>query len=128
VLNLAGLGRVGRFLFLVALLTQVRATSGPLAARPVEGTALTAGARDCLITMPGDVNNDGFLTTGDIIYLVDFYFKGGMPPRPCIAAGDVNCSGSVTSADIIWLVNYVIKLGMPPCDICNRSPLAPSCN
>jgi len=78
---------------------------------------------DCLITLPGDVNVTGSVTSADIIYLVGFVFKGGVAPLPCEANGDVNCSGSVTSADIIYLVGFVFKGGDPPCDICTESPL-----
>jgi len=72
----------------------------------------------CLVTMTGDVNTDANLTSADIIYLVNFVFKGGLAPLPCAAAGDVDCSLSVTSADIIYMVNFVFKGGTPPCDVC----------
>jgi hypothetical protein len=81
----------------------------------------------CLITLNGDQNNSGTVTSADIITLVGYVFKGGAAPLPCVAAGDVNCSGTVTSADIITLVGYVFKGGAPPCDICNNSPMAASC-
>ncbi len=70
------------------------------------------------IAMTGDVNMSGNLTSADIIGLVNYVFKGGLPPLPCEAAGDVNCSHSVTSADIISLVNHVFKGGPVPCDVC----------
>jgi len=63
----------------------------------------------------GDVNFDGVMTSGDIIYLVNYTFKGGPPPQPVPAAGDVNCDGNVTSADIIFMVNFVFKSGPGPC-------------
>ena len=72
----------------------------------------------CLVTMTGDVNTDANHTSADIIYLVNFVFKGGPAPLPCPAAGDVDCSLSVTSADIIYMVNFVFKGGVAPCDIC----------
>jgi hypothetical protein len=81
----------------------------------------------CLITVNGDENNSGTVTSADIITLVGYVFKGGAAPLPCVAAGDVNCSGSVTSADIITLVGYVFKGGAPPCNICAGSPMAASC-
>jgi hypothetical protein len=74
---------------------------------------------DCIINVSGDVNVSGALTSADIIYLVNFVFKGDAPPLPCAANGDVNCSGAVTSADIIYMVNHVFKGQPPPCDICN---------
>jgi hypothetical protein len=80
----------------------------------------------CPITLTGDVNVSGTITSADIIGLVNFVFKGGAAPQPCTAAGDVNCNGAVTSADIIGLVNYVFKGGAAPCDGCT-SPLASQC-
>lgn len=83
-------------------------------------------ASACPIAITGDINVSGAITSADIILEVNFCFKGGAPPQPCVAAGDVNCSGTVTSADIIFLVNFVFKGGPAPCDGCT-SPLAASC-
>lgn len=80
----------------------------------------------CPIALTGDVNESGAITSADIIVEVNFCFKGGPDPLPCVASGDVNCSGAVTSADIIFLVNFVFKTGPGPCDGCT-SPLAAGC-
>jgi hypothetical protein len=64
----------------------------------------------------GDPNMDGAITSSDVIYMVNYTFKGGPSPLPVLAAGDVNCDGAITSADIISLVNYVFKGGTPPCN------------
>ena len=77
---------------------------------------------NCIITLPGDVNCNNSVTNADIITLVNYVFKGGIPPCPCIAAGDINCNGTITSADIIALVNYVFKGGPPPCNPCTIIP------
>lgn len=75
---------------------------------------------ECPVLSPGDVDLSGQITSGDLIYLVNYVFKGNPNvPMPCEAAGDANCSGDVTSADIIALVNYVFKGGAAPCDICS---------
>ncbi|TDI72683.1 MAG: hypothetical protein E2O84_08455 [Bacteroidetes bacterium] len=84
-------------------------------------------ATGCLISDPGDVNGDALVTSSDIIALVNFVFKGGSGPIPCVAAGDINCNGAVTSADIIALVAYVFKGGTPPCDPCTIIPAVWSC-
>lgn len=81
----------------------------------------------CPVTMTGDVNNNGAITSADIIYLVNFVFKGGATPIPCTASGDVNCNGAVTSADIIYLVNFVFKGGAAPCNVCTLVPGTWSC-
>jgi hypothetical protein len=61
----------------------------------------------------GDVNGNGGITSADIIYLVNYVFKGGSAPTPSWT-GDANGDGQVTSADIIYLVNYVFKGGPAP--------------
>jgi hypothetical protein len=62
----------------------------------------------------GDVNVSGTINSSDIIYLVNFVFKGGPAPGCNPAVGDVNCNGVTNSADIIYLVNYVFKGGPAP--------------
>lgn len=65
-------------------------------------------------TLPGDANADGSFTASDLIYMVNYIFKGGAAP---VVEGhaDANCSGTDTSADIIWMVNFIFKSGTPPC-------------
>lgn len=76
----------------------------------------------CLVTLTGDVNVSGNITSADIIVEVNYVFKSGAPPQPCVAAGDTNCSGTITSADIIGLVNYTFKGGAAPCNVCTIVP------
>ena len=78
------------------------------------------------ILMTGDVNTDGVITSADMIYLVNFVFKGSFTPLPCEAAGDVDATGRVTSADIIYLGHYIFKGAEPPYDVC-EGPLGWSC-
>jgi len=61
----------------------------------------------------GDVNRDGAVTLPDIINLVNYIFKGGLPPVP-LARGDANADCAVNLADIVYLVNYVFKGGPNP--------------
>ncbi len=100
----------------------VPVTYGPLAATlllyhgDVSATnPLTAVVRGHAPGKTGDTNFDGVITSADIIHLVNYVFKGGLPPRPVPRSGDVDCSGTITSADIIVLVNYVFKGGAAPC-------------
>ena len=80
-----------------------------------------------VVSLTGDVNTDSVLTSADIIGLVNYTFKSGDPPEPCVPAGDVNCSGNITSADIIYLVNHVFKGGSAPCDVCQGIGLGWTC-
>ena len=84
-------------------------------------------ACQCPVTLTGDANLSGTLTSADIILLVNYVFKSGDPPLPCVAAGDVNCSGNITSSDIIYLVNHVFKSAQAPCDVCESIPSVWSC-
>jgi CubicO group peptidase (beta-lactamase class C family) len=61
----------------------------------------------------GDANGDGIIDVADILYLVNYLFRNGVPPQP-LAAGDVNCDGRVSISDVVYLVNYLYKGGDPP--------------
>jgi hypothetical protein len=61
----------------------------------------------------GDCNASGGISLGDVVYLVNYLFKGGPAPQPP-AAGDANASGDITLSDVVYLVNYIFKGGPPP--------------
>ncbi len=68
-----------------------------------------------LVTLRGDLNKDKSRNLTDIIFLVNYVFKGGTAPNP-VALGNVNCStGAPNLTDIIYMVNYVFKGGTAPC-------------
>lgn len=62
----------------------------------------------------GDANGDSKLNLADIIYVVNYIFKGGPPSTPHNAM-DANCDGKVNLSDIVYLVNYIFKGGPLPC-------------
>jgi photosystem II stability/assembly factor-like uncharacterized protein len=62
----------------------------------------------------GDANDDGKVTVSDVVYLINYLFKGGTPPS-LLEAGDVNCDGKITVSDVVYLINYLFKGGPPPC-------------
>lgn len=66
------------------------------------------------VYLSGDINTDSKVTVSDVVYLINFLFKGGPAPKP-YTAGEVNCDGYVTVADVVYLVNYLFKGGPPPC-------------
>jgi hypothetical protein len=60
----------------------------------------------------GDVNQNGTVTSGDIILFVKCVFACDFGGFDILELGDVDCNGQPTVADVIHMVNYVFK-GMP---------------
>lgn len=61
----------------------------------------------------GDTYADGSINILDIIYLINFRYKGGPAPEP-MSIADVNGDGDVNILDIIYLINYKFKDGPEP--------------
>ena len=61
----------------------------------------------------GDVNADGVVDIGDVVYLINYLYKNGSPPVP-LQAADVNGDGIVDIGDVVYLINYLFKGGPPP--------------
>ncbi|HVP36732.1 MAG TPA: C1 family peptidase [Terriglobales bacterium] len=61
----------------------------------------------------GDVNGDNNISVTDVIYFINYLFKGGPTPTP-LQAGDANCDGNSTVSDVIFLINYLFKGGPAP--------------
>ncbi len=62
----------------------------------------------------GDSNGDKQVNVSDVVYLINYLFKGGPAPVPAPIVGDANCDGKVTVSDVIYLINYLFKGGPPP--------------
>jgi hypothetical protein len=61
----------------------------------------------------GDANGDETIDVADVVYIVNFLYKGEAAPSPYLA-GDANCDGEVDLADVVYLINYLYKGGDPP--------------
>lgn len=91
----------------------------------VQGDYLIVAGRFALYTflidLPpaacGDANYDDAVNVGDAVFLINFVFKGGLPPDP-LTVGDCNCDGQTNVADVVYLVNFVFKGGAAPCTSC----------
>ena len=58
---------------------------------------------------PGDANGDEKITLIDIVYVVNYVFRGGPEPIPFFLSGDMNEDARVDLTDILLLVNYVFS-------------------
>jgi hypothetical protein len=62
-------------------------------------------ARQLKIFPVGDANSSQSLTGLDVIYLVNYFHRGGSAPDP-ILSGDVNRDCEINGEDVLYLVNY----------------------
>jgi hypothetical protein len=63
----------------------------------------------------GDANGDGIVTASDVVYLLNYLYRGEAPPDPLLA-GDVNCDGLVNASDVVYLLIWLFRGGNDPCD------------
>jgi len=61
----------------------------------------------------GDVNEDGEINLTDVLFLINYLYKGGTAPDPLIL-GDPNADCAIDIADVIFLINYLYKDGSAP--------------
>jgi hypothetical protein len=89
--------------------------------------AVRLGARgvgcSCFCGDHCDLNLDGDINPVDVVFMVNFVYKGldGRGPLPeCVGDnGDWNCDAQVNPVDVVYYVNFVYKSqGGGPCDPC----------
>lgn len=68
--------------------------------------------------LSGDVNHDGQVDIGDIVFLINYLFKHSIAPDP-IESGDVNGDCVVDVGDVVYLINYLFKNGAVPQSGCD---------
>ena len=64
----------------------------------------------------GDANRDGIINILDVVYLINYKYKGGPSPDPIIA-GETDCIDPINILDIVYLINFKYKGGPEPCAI-----------
>ncbi len=67
--------------------------------------------------LPGDVNYDWEIDLGDVVYLINYLYKGMDPPE-FFELGDVNGDCVTDIGDAVFLINYLYKDGPEPDDCC----------
>ena len=61
----------------------------------------------------GDVNSDGAIDLGDVVFLINYLFRGGTAPNP-LRFGDPTAYCVVDLGDVIFLLNYLYRGGSLP--------------
>jgi hypothetical protein len=61
----------------------------------------------------GDANGDGAIDPADVVFMINYLFKGGVAPDP-LRLGDATADCVVDAADVIYLINYLFKGGFAP--------------
>jgi hypothetical protein len=66
----------------------------------------------------GDIDNNGVIDVGDVVFLTNYLFKNGVEPA-ILAAADVNNDGVLENpiidlGDVVYLINYLFRQGDPP--------------
>ncbi|MFQ5607634.1 MAG: dockerin type I domain-containing protein, partial [Candidatus Zixiibacteriota bacterium] len=79
-----------------------------------------AGASDTVATvfvvrafLRGDANTDTRVDLTDIVFLIDFIFRSGVPPVSFDAA-DADFDSRIRITDVTFLINYLYRNGPPP--------------
>jgi photosystem II stability/assembly factor-like uncharacterized protein len=81
---------------------------------------------DIDVFVHGDANYDFKISVSDVVYLINYLFKGGPAPQ-VMMAGDANgdtpetCIPKVSVSDVVYLINYLFKGG--PFPVINTSCL-----
>ena len=82
---------------------------------------------DCARLLTGDLVIDGVVNTQDLIYFINWIFKGGPRPVPCNAVADASRDGRLTASDLIHLIVYVFMSGPEPPEACDMIGTLWSC-
>ena len=66
-----------------------------------------------MVDNTGDVNSDGAIDLGDVVFLINYLYKGGTAPEP-LRLGDPTADCVVDLGDVIFLLNYLYRGGPAP--------------
>jgi hypothetical protein len=61
----------------------------------------------------GDANLDGAIDLGDVVFVINYLFKGGTAPEP-LRLADPTADCVVDLGDVIFLLNYLYRGGPAP--------------
>lgn len=72
-----------------------------------------SGSLTVILCKCGDSNNDSKVNVGDVVFLINYIFKGGTAPSNSSCA-DVNHDTRINVGDAVYLINYIFKGGAAP--------------
>jgi len=78
-----------------------------------DGESAWSDSLSVAIYISGDCNSDAIMDLEDVLYLINYLYKGGPAPDP-LEAGDASCDGVVDLEDVLYLINYLYKSGPVP--------------
>ncbi len=84
----------------------------PYAPESIDQAFLIGGPCDC---EPGEADGKPLINILDIVYLINYKYKGGAAPVPyALCSGDANGDCLVNILDVVYLINYKYKSGPAP--------------
>ena len=63
--------------------------------------------------LTADINDDGNINILDVMYLINFFYRGG-PPPPHMSWADINHDGMINILDGSYLIDYLYRGGPEP--------------
>ncbi len=69
------------------------------------------------VEIPCDIDTSGVVDISDLVYLIDYMFRGG-PPPPLMNSADVNASCQIDISDLVYVVDYMFLEGPIPLPGC----------
>ena len=66
-----------------------------------------------LLSVPGDASSDSLVDVADVVFLLNYLYKGG--DEPCVMeAADPNADCQVDLGDVVYLLGFLYREGAPP--------------
>ena len=78
-----------------------------------EITSLLVFEASFLHYVAGDANGDGQVNGTDVVFIINYLYRQGTPPR-LMEAADANGDCVVNASDVVYLINYLFRNGPPP--------------
>jgi hypothetical protein len=64
--------------------------------------------------LDGDADNNGSVSIGDAVYLINYIFGGGPYPPVWASVTSIDGNAAVSIGDAVYLINFIFGGGPPP--------------